>query len=101
MRKVTQNAVNALMNASPMSCNWSESNTKVSSANGDAYLYLFGNIIAIRNFKTGKIKISNGGWFSNTTKERLNGLPNVHIQVKQGVWYLNGKVWDGKLIDIN
>ena len=31
------------------------------------------------------------GYKTNTTKERLNGIPGVCIQQKKGVWYLNGK----------
>lgn len=100
MRNITKNAVNAFMSARPNNGNWRESNTKVSSANNDVYMYLHDNVIAIRNFHTGIISISNAGWFSNTTKERLNGLPNVSIQHKKGKWYLNGKEWDGKLIEI-
>lgn len=95
-RKITQQAVNAFMTNG----SYNSSNTKVSPANNDNYLYLHGSIIAIRNFETNIIQITNGGWFSNTTKERLNGIPDVSIQQKQGVWYLNGNVWDGKLIRI-
>jgi hypothetical protein len=62
-------------------------------------LYLFGNCIAKR--EGGKILISNAGWFTNTTKERLNGLPGVSIVQKRGVWYLNGEVWDGTWKVIN
>ena len=42
----------------------------------------------------------NGDAISNTTKERLNGLPGVSIQVKRGVTYLNNKIWDGDWIEI-
>ena len=30
----------------------------------------------------------------------MNALPNVHIQQKNFVWYLNGKEWNGALTDI-
>lgn len=100
MRKITNNAVNAFMSARPNNGNYSESNTKVSAADNDVYMYLHGNIIAIRNFDTGIIRVSNAGWFSNTTKERLNGLPNVRIQQKQGKWYLNGTEWNGDLTEV-
>jgi len=43
----------------------------------------------------GVMSISNAGWASNTTKERLNGLPNVRINQKNWNWYLNGIDWDG------
>lgn len=96
MRKVTNNAVNAFLSNRA----FAEGNTSVSPANNDNYLYLHGNIIAIRNKQTGALRITNAGWFSNTTKERLNALPGVFIQQKKGVWYLNGQEWDGTLIDV-
>jgi hypothetical protein len=42
------------------------------------------------------LSISNAGWESNTTKERLNGLPNVRINQKKFQWYLNGNEWNGE-----
>ena len=63
-------------------------------------LYLFGNLIA-RHTEDGKIKISNCGWFTNTTKERLNALPNVSIVQRNYIGYLNGEKWDGQPITIN
>ena len=46
------------------------------------------------------LSITNCGWETATTKERLNALPNVRIQQKKGIWYLNDVEWDGKLIDV-
>lgn len=46
--------------------------------------------------RTDNIIITNAGWFSNTTKERLSALPGVHISQKKGEWYLNDELWDGK-----
>lgn len=96
MRAITNNAINAFINNQ----SFSEGNTVVSPSNGNNYLYLFGHIIAIKNKDTGDIKITNAGYFTATTKERLNALPNVNISQRKGVWYLNGKEWDGKLIEI-
>ena len=41
-------------------------------------------------------------WFTPTTKERLNALPDVNIVQRNFKWYLNGnlKPWDGKKIDV-
>lgn len=47
------------------------------------------------------MKITNAGWRSNTTKERLNGLPNVKINQSKGDSYLNGKEWNGEWVQIN
>jgi hypothetical protein len=65
-------------------------------------LLLHGNEIAYRyNNPERTLSITNCGWESVTTKERLNGIPNVSISQKNFEWYLNGVLWDGKLIDIN
>lgn len=63
-------------------------------------MYLHGNCIAkkiviSRNLEeeivSSKIYITDAGWRTTTTKERLNGIPWVSISQKKGVWYLNGK----------
>ena len=100
MRKITDLAISAFMSATLNNGNFNLKNTKISASNSKVYMYLHDNIIAIRDFETNKISICNCGWFSNTTKERLNALPNVNIYQKSGKWYLNGKEWNGILIDI-
>ncbi len=62
-------------------------------------LFLHGNKIAEKG--ADGLYITNAGWQSNTTKERLNGLPNVSIYQAKGEWYLNGNRWDGKLTKIS
>lgn len=66
------------------------------------HLYYQGNLIAKRYIEDGKrvMMVSNAGWFSNTTKERLNGIPGVQVNQKAFVWYLNGKEWDGSWIEV-
>jgi hypothetical protein len=91
MRKVTLSVVSAFLAGNKLTV----SNT---STDGAA-LYLHGNKIAEK--KEGDIYITNCGWFSNTTKERLNAIPNVSIQQKAGEWYLNGIKWDGKLVKVS
>lgn len=44
--------------------------------------------------------IRNAGWWTNTTKERLNGLSNVQISQRNYRWYLNGQIWDGNWIAV-
>jgi hypothetical protein len=64
-------------------------------------LRLHGNMIAYYLIdKPERIVIQNCGWFSNTTKERLNALPNVHIKQKNWNWYLNGEEWNGTIKEI-
>lgn len=97
MRKVSKNAANAFMTSNPQ--NWKESNTEVIVfPDGIIYLKLFGNVIAER--KNGKLFITNAGWATPTTKERLNALPGVNIGQTKGVCYLNGNKWDGNLIEV-
>lgn len=40
--------------------------------------------------------ITNAGWKSNTTKERLNAISDVNIVQRNFVWYLNGHEWNGE-----
>ena len=64
-------------------------------------MYLFGNLIATLEHKVGGVmKITNPGYRSNTTKERLNALPNVNIRQVRGEWFLNGQAWNGSLIQV-
>lgn len=93
MRKITTLAISAFMNGE----SFKSGNTKVSPANNDTYLYLHDSIIAIRNHVKGRISVTSAGWRTNTTKERLNGIPDVSITQKNFQWYLNGEKWDGSL----
>lgn len=97
MRNITQYAIDAFLDAR----HFKSSNTQVIVKPNVTILVLHGHSIAYRyNDPEKTLSITNCGWFSNTTKERLNGLPNVSIQQKKGVWFLNGVEWDGKLIDV-
>jgi hypothetical protein len=94
MRAVTRNSVQAFSNNETRSFG----NTRVKAENGVTKLFLHDNLIAIK--ENGVTKISNGGWSSNTTKERLNALEGVSIRQKNFVWYLNDQEWDGELTEI-
>lgn len=94
MRTITKLSINAFL----ANQNFGKSNTQVIVSKGKTELYLFGNLIAVQR-PTG-LYIQNAGYFTNTTKERLNGLPDVHIQQIKGKWFLNSVEWDGKLIKI-
>ncbi len=89
-RKITQESVQKFLNGVP----FKKSNMEVSREGTIYYLKLHGNKIAALE-SDGKMWISNAGWRSNTTKERLNGLPGVSIRQKNWEWYLNGVQWDG------
>ncbi len=97
MRKITKESVDAFMNARK----FKKANMEVEVLPNVTILKLFGNEIAYRyNDPERTLSITNAGWKSVTTKERLNGIPNVHIHQIKGVWFLDGKEWDGSLIDI-
>ena len=97
MRMITQQAIAAFNNAE----SFKSGNTKVIVKPNVTVLLLFNNEIAYRyNDPERTLSITNAGWESNTTKERLNGLDGVSIQQKAGIWYLNGKEWEGELIDV-
>lgn len=96
MRKITSEAVGRFLNRSE----FKKSNMAVSIEEGITYLKLHNNKIAAL-LGDGRMWVSNAGWFSNTTKERLNGLPGVRVNQKNYRWFLNGNEWDGKPLYIN
>ncbi len=97
MRKITKEAVQAFNSAK----SFKKANMEVKVLPNVTVLKLHGNEIAYKyNDPEQTLSITNCGWFSNTTKERLNGLEGVSIHQRNGVWYLNGKEWNGNLIDI-
>jgi len=69
-------------------------NTKVV----DGKMYLHGNLIAEQ--RADGVYITNAGWFTNVTKERLNGISGVDIVQKNWDWYLNDKKWNGEWIRV-
>jgi len=94
MRKITKLAIDAFLNDRP----FNGDNTQVIVHDNGTELILHSNCIA--NKQNGKLQITAAGWKTNTTKERLNALPGVNIQQINFEWFLNGKLWDGKPIDI-
>ena len=95
-RKITTESINAFLNKKP----FVKSNMIVEIDRDITYLKLFGNKIAAL-LPNGRLWISNAGWKSNTTKERLNALPGVNIYQRKKIWYLNDTIWDGSPIFID
>ena len=91
MRKITKEAVDKFLSKTP----FRKSNMSVEEIGGVYKLKLHGNTIATID-ELGVLSVSNAGWATNTTKERLNGIPGVHIKQKNWNWYLNGQEWDGR-----
>lgn len=94
MRTITKECVKAFMS----DVYFKNNNTEVFKVVNKTQMYLHGNLIAEN--VNGKIRITNAGWTSNVTKERLNGLPGVSISQVKGQWFLNGNAWDGKWADV-
>ena len=95
MRKITELAVNAFMRREP----FKQSNTEVAIYPTDTRMYLHGHLIAVIDLM-GSIWVTNAGYFTNVTKERLNGIPTVSVNQKNFEWYLNGVKWDGSLTKV-
>lgn len=112
MRQITRESVNAFNNSftfskSNMRVDYSYGKTNELPSYNNTYLTKLkyqGNTIAIKSLNKHtsieRLFITNCGWFSNTTKERLNALQGVNIVQRNFVWYLNGKEWNGELTEI-
>jgi len=105
MKEITKKSVACFLQGKE----FSKSNTKVKVLATEKgvpcwiELLLFDNCIATlyTNERVRTLEINNCGYFTNTTKERLNGLPNVYIHQENYVWYLNGQKWNGETKKIN
>ena len=103
MRDITREAVDAFLSGRE----WKKDNTEVKvevrkGMSSKVTMLLHGNAIAV----TGQfdshpgLVISTAGWETNTTKERLNGLPGVSIYQQDFQFHLNGKPWDGEWVTV-
>ena len=99
MRKITEAAIAAFLSGDE----FSRDNTRVEvrpfkgATENSVILVLHGNPIAayIESAGVATLQVCDGNHQTNTTKERLNGLPGVRVHQKAGQWYLNGVAWDG------
>ena len=85
MRKVTSTIIQAFRNR--------EKKSVGSSRTDGQALYLHGNKIA--EFRDCELWVTLAGWPTITTRERLNGLPDVSVQQSKHTQFLNGQEWDG------
>ena len=79
MRQITTEAYNAFKN----NVRFKKSNTEVIITDDSTVMELFGNKIAKK--VNGEIFISNGGWNSVTTKERLSPFVNKIRKCKNSI----------------
>ena len=94
MRAVTRTAVAAFL-AGRVGKHGSNTSVELSPLGAVVVLKLHGNAIARRDIDSQIIEVCDGGWSSNTTKDRLNGLPGVSVHQKNFQWFLNGEEWNG------
>lgn len=102
MRKITENAVVAFFN----NYDFNRDNTSVSYDydTNTATMRLHGNLIAKK--VNGTVSISNCGWETTTTKERLNGILNrlniSGLYQKAFVWYWKGDIEfpDNEMVEV-
>lgn len=98
MKKITRQTVTAFNNSLP----FKKDNMEIEVFPNVTIMKLHGNSIAFRyNDPDQTLSITNCGWATNTMKERLNAIAGVDIYTKAEKWFLNGKEWDGELIDIH
>ena len=84
-RQITNEIIRAFMNGE----NKRISNSEVKADCTGVRMYLFNNLIAER--VGDRIRITMAGYPTNTTRERLNGIPGVSLTQKKGIQYLNGQ----------
>ena len=89
MRKVTEQIKQAWINNQCLTIG----NT---STDGTS-IFLHGNKIIKRN-EDGSISVTNSGWYSNTTKERLNMVCRCHRS--KGQWFINDIPYTGGWVNI-
>ena len=94
MRKITEEAMNAFYGGR----HFKKQNTEVRATIDYVYLVLHNSVIAKLNDKG--LWVTTAGWDTNTTRDRLNGLHGVHVRSRKGVLTLNGKPWDGGMVEV-
>lgn len=90
MRQITKDATEAFTTPAT---EFRRDNTTVhyNEHTDTSLLRLHGNLIATLNHKTNILMITNAGWTTNTTKERLNGITDYYnlprVFARRRVWY--------------
>lgn len=92
MRKIEQMMVGAVV----VHQNWKSGNTRVEICQKDgadryAKVYLYENLISIVDYVRMTVTLYTGGWYSNTTKSRLNALCNKRIKARDFTWYIKAE----------
>ena len=106
MRKIEQQMNRAIVNRN----NWSNSNTFVeyNESTNCSTVVLHRTAIAVYDHKNQALKLNTGGWYSVTTKSRLNAIldqliTGARVFQRDFNWYLNYNnqtvdFWDGMVL---
>lgn len=94
MKVCEQRMVDAMLNYKSVKCS---SNTHTVATDNKVYVYLFDNLIAW--YEDATLYITCHGWYTSTTKSRLNAILDTFKQSRlsqdKHVWYRNGLKWEG------
>jgi hypothetical protein len=96
MRKITSEAIKAFNNF--QSFNKQNMQILVGDSGDAVLMQLHGHTIAAKNGNT--LSITNAGYNTRTTNDRLNALDGVHVYNKNKQLFLNDEKWDGEWIEI-
>lgn len=101
MRKITRQSAQALIDGN----SFNSGNMAVMGDESNSIMTLHGNTIATR--EGNKVLLTDSGWLTATTKERLNGVLSLigskwRLYQHQGEWYITDgcgvrKNWNGSL----
>ena len=101
MRKIEQQMNRAVVNKN----DWSNSNTNVeyNSSTDCSTVVLHRTAIAVYDHNTQALKLNTGGWYSVTTKSRLNAIlqgliAGASVYQKNFNWFLN---YNNQIHDFN
>jgi hypothetical protein len=93
MRTITNESVNAFINGR----SFKKANMSVQIDGAGVHLFLHNNLIASKI--NNKLRVTDAGWQTTTTKERLNGVLDAfnlpRLSQKKGVWYIGAEEFNG------
>lgn len=104
MRKIEQQAVNAMRQGVPFKSGNTQVTVKILDGEAVANLYLFGHLIAKLDRWNDYLRLTDCGYQTVTTKSRLNAIlsafkPACRIQQDKGIWWLQQGghriLWEG------
>jgi hypothetical protein len=90
MKAISMKTAYALLNYHKTKSN----NTIVWQDSEGSHMSLFGNKIAWVTLD-GSLWVTDCGWVTKTTRDRLSAVLGLPLSIKKGSWVLDGQPWDG------